>query len=83
MEAKEQKMQTALLKAKKSKLKMANEHPGLGEGGRYHDKKHENPVAEGTVLRFALAGNRTQERQHFSTSSLAPTSMLVIFLALQ
>ena len=58
VEAKEQKMQTALLKAKKSKLKMANEHPGLGEGGRYHDKKHENPVAEGTVLRFALAGNQ-------------------------
>ena len=33
-------------------------HPGLGEGGRYHDAKHEHPVAEGTKLTFALAGNQ-------------------------
>lgn len=33
-------------------------HPGLGEGGRYHDPKHEKPVAEGTKLTFALAGNQ-------------------------
>ena len=33
-------------------------HPGLGEGGRYHDAEHENPVAEGTKLTFALAGNQ-------------------------
>ena len=33
-------------------------HPGLGEGGRYHDSKHENPLPDGTTLRFALAGNQ-------------------------
>ena len=33
-------------------------HPGLGEGGKYHDKKTENPLPEGTVLSFALAGNQ-------------------------
>ncbi len=33
-------------------------HPGLGEGGRYHDSKNEHPLPEGTVLRFALAGNQ-------------------------
>ena len=34
------------------------EHPGLGEGGRYHVKEGENPLAEGTLLTFALAGNQ-------------------------
>lgn len=34
------------------------DHPGLGEGGRYHDKKTEHPLPEGTVLTFALAGNQ-------------------------
>lgn len=34
------------------------EHPGLGEGGRYHTKKDENPLPDGTTLTFALAGNQ-------------------------
>ena len=34
------------------------EHPGLGEGGRYHTKKGENPLPDGTPLTFALAGNQ-------------------------
>ena len=34
------------------------EHPGLGEGGRYHTKKGENPLPDGTTLTFALAGNQ-------------------------
>ncbi len=34
------------------------EHPGLGEGGKYHVKDHENPLPEGTLLNFALAGNQ-------------------------
>ena len=34
------------------------EHPGLGEGGRYHDKTHENPLPDDTVLTFALVGNQ-------------------------
>lgn len=34
------------------------EHPGLGEGGKYHVKADENPVPEGEKLTFALAGNQ-------------------------
>ena len=34
------------------------DHPGLGEGGRYHDPSNENPLPEGTQLTFALAGNQ-------------------------
>ena len=35
-----------------------NLHPGLGEGGRYHSKDHENPLPKGTTLSFALLGNQ-------------------------
>ena len=34
------------------------EHPGLGEGGRFHAKENENPLPDSTVLRFALVGNQ-------------------------
>ena len=34
------------------------EHPGLGEGGRYHTKQGEHPLPDGTTLTFALAGNQ-------------------------
>ena len=34
------------------------EHPGLGEGGRYHDKSTAHPLPDGTKLTFALAGNQ-------------------------
>lgn len=33
-------------------------HPGLGEGGKFHYKKTENPLPEGEILTFALAGNQ-------------------------
>ncbi len=33
-------------------------HPGLGESGRFHSKKHEHPLPEGTTLSFALVGNQ-------------------------
>ncbi|MBR5322770.1 MAG: ferrous iron transport protein B [Clostridia bacterium] len=33
-------------------------HPGLGEGGIYHEKNNENPLPKDTVLTFALAGNQ-------------------------
>ena len=33
-------------------------HPGLGEGGKYHDKETEHPLPEGTRLTFALVGNQ-------------------------
>ena len=34
------------------------EHPGLGEGGRYHVRADEHPLPEGTTITFALAGNQ-------------------------
>ena len=34
------------------------EPPGLGEGGKYHIKKGEHPLPDGTTLTFALAGNQ-------------------------
>ena len=34
------------------------EHPGLGEGGRYHESTTENPLPDDTTLTFALAGNQ-------------------------
>lgn len=34
------------------------EHPGLGEDGKYHEKKDENPLPEDQVLTFALVGNQ-------------------------
>ena len=33
-------------------------HPGLGEGGKFHTKADENPLPDGTLLTFALAGNQ-------------------------
>ena len=41
-------------RAKKSRM----EHPGLGEGGRFHEKTTENPLPKDTKLTFALAGNQ-------------------------
>ena len=41
-----------------SQPKVQREHPGLGEGGRYHVKADERPLATGTMLTFALAGNQ-------------------------
>ena len=34
------------------------EHPGLGEEGKYHKKECENPLPEGTTLTYALVGNQ-------------------------
>ena len=33
-------------------------HPGFGEGGKFHSKKDEKPLPDGTILRFALVGNQ-------------------------
>lgn len=33
-------------------------HPGLGEEGKYHERKTETPLAEGTTVTFALVGNQ-------------------------
>ena len=34
------------------------EHPGLGEGGKFHDKDAEHPLPEGEPVTFALVGNQ-------------------------
>ncbi len=33
-------------------------HPGLGEGGKYHNKAEETPLPDSEMLTFALAGNQ-------------------------
>ena len=43
---------------KEKLLKKSVEHPGLGEGGKYHVKDHENPLPEDTLLTFGLLGNQ-------------------------
>lgn len=43
---------------KKGKKQDSTEHPGLGEGGRYHVKADENPLPKDVCLTFALAGNQ-------------------------
>ena len=47
-------MQGKSIKENRSKVS----HPGLGEGGKYHTKADENPLPEGEVISFALAGNQ-------------------------
>ena len=44
--------------AEAGKLPFAKEHPGLGEGGRFHPKGSGDPLPDGTILRFALVGNQ-------------------------
>lgn len=40
------------------KIRPAKEHPGFGEGGKFHEKAGETPLPDGTKLTFALAGNQ-------------------------
>lgn len=35
-----------------------SEHPGLGEGGRFHSRADEHPLPDDATLTFALAGNQ-------------------------
>ena len=42
----------------RERKKRKTEHPGFGEGGKFHTKEDENPLPEGTVITFALAGNQ-------------------------
>lgn len=44
-------------KSSKGKVNVI-EHPGLGEGGRYHVKEHENPLPDSELLTFGLLGNQ-------------------------
>jgi len=42
----------------KKSEKKRTEHPGLGEGGRFHPKGSGSPLPAGTVMTFALVGNQ-------------------------
>ncbi|MBQ6674757.1 MAG: ferrous iron transport protein B [Ruminococcus sp.] len=44
--------------AEKRAERKRKEHPGLGEGGRFHPKGSGDPLPEGTKMRFALVGNQ-------------------------
>ena len=56
--AEEKEMRKKALLEETVKLYGKGIHPGLGEGGKYHDKDTEKAVSEGTKLSFALAGNQ-------------------------
>jgi len=45
-------------KVSKRKMKPEKSHPGYGEGGKYHDRKTEEPLPDSEVLTFALVGNQ-------------------------
>ena len=45
------------------------DHPGLGEGGKYHEKETEHPLPDGTTLTFALAGNQNCGKTSYLISS--------------
>ncbi len=49
---------SATSKSSKDVRRSHIEHPGLGEGGKYHIKSEENPLPDDKVLSFALAGNQ-------------------------
>ena len=49
------KVQASVRSGKKNKKA---EHPGFGEGGRFHPKGSGDPLPDGTVMRFALVGNQ-------------------------
>ena len=41
-----------------ARKKKKREHPGLGEGGKFHPKGSGDPLPDGTLLTFALVGNQ-------------------------
>ena len=42
----------------KGAFRVKAQHPGLGEGGKYHVKADEHPLPNGECVTFALAGNQ-------------------------
>lgn len=40
------------------KERKVTEHPGFGEGGKFHPKGSGNPLPDGAMLHFALVGNQ-------------------------
>ena len=58
-----------------------SEHPGLGESGKFHDKKSERPLPDGTVISFALVGNQNCGKTTLFNKLTVLTSTWVIFRA--
>ena len=58
----------------------SQDHPGLGEEGKYHEKKGETPRGMMRLLHLPWLETRTVGRLRFSISLQAPTSMLETFL---
>lgn len=48
----------SVCREKKQPSGIRRSHPGLGEGGKFHDKRTEHPLPEGELLSFALVGNQ-------------------------
>ena len=46
------------MKEEKAKKKKKREHPGLGEGGKFHPKGSGDPLPDDAILTFALVGNQ-------------------------
>ena len=46
------------VREEKARKKKKREHPGLGEGGKFHPKGSGDPLPDGTLLTFALVGNQ-------------------------
>ena len=46
------------VKEEVARKKKKREHPGLGEGGKFHPKGSGDPLPDGTLLTFALVGNQ-------------------------
>lgn len=53
----------------------SQDHPGLGEEGKYHEKKGETPLKMMRLLHLPWLETRTVVRLRFSISLQAPTSM--------
>ena len=45
-------------KSENTELRLEKHHPGYGEGGKFHDRKEENPLPDDVTLTFALVGNQ-------------------------
>ena len=45
-------------KNENTELRVEKHHPGYGEGGKFHDRKEENPLPDDVTLTFALVGNQ-------------------------
>lgn len=50
--------QKEILNTAKAAKKKRTQHPGLGEGGKYHISENAKPLPDGTLLTFALVGNQ-------------------------